>query len=85
MFTPSVPGSEVHTNAGSPKYPVMVWFHDGNFSTGSGDYGGYWPDYLVNEKVVVVTVNFRLGAFGFLSFDDDVVTGNMGLKDQVCL
>jgi acetylcholinesterase len=29
-----------------------------------------------------VTFNYRIGALGFLSLDDDVITGNMGLKDQ---
>lgn len=63
----------------------MVWFHDGKFDKGSGNYGNMRPDYLVHKGVVVVTVNYRLGVFGFLSFGNKELPGNMGLKDQVCL
>lgn len=63
----------------------MVWFHDGRFDKGSGNYGDVRPDYLVNKGVVVVTVNYRLGVFGFLSFGNKELPGNMGLKDQVGL
>ena len=41
------------------------------------------PDFLMDHEVVFVTFNYRLGVFGFLSTEDDVVPGNNGLKDQV--
>lgn len=82
IYTPSIPSSEKHANLGNPQYPVMIWFHDGDFSSGSADDIGR-PDHLVHKDVVVVTVNYRLGVFGFLSFDDSTLPGNMGLKDQV--
>ncbi|XP_067007344.2 juvenile hormone esterase [Anabrus simplex] len=62
---------------------VMVWIHGGAFIAGSGSTLMYGPDYLVEEDVVVVTINYRLGVLGFLSLYDPEVPGNMGLKDQV--
>lgn len=61
------------------KYPVIVFFHGGNFQTGSAN---DWPGHgLASRGMVVVTVNYRLGAFGFMSLGDSD-TGNYGLQDQ---
>lgn len=63
--------------------PVMVWFHGGAYLSGSGEAPKYDPDALVSEgDVVVVTVTYRLGVFGYLAADDDAVT-NAGLRDQI--
>ncbi|XP_063701626.1 esterase B1-like [Culicoides brevitarsis] len=64
--------------------PVFVWIHGGGFVFGSGSSQVYGPDYLVERDVVVVTVNYRLNIFGFLSLRDPKVgvPGNAGLKDQ---
>lgn len=77
VYTPKNPSTE-----GSLK-PVMVWLHGGGFAGGSGSSEIYGPDYLVAEDVVVVTLNYRLGPFGFLSLENEKVPGNAGLKDQV--
>ena len=63
----------------------MFWIHGGAFVWGHGGEDLYGPDYLITEDVVVVTINYRLGLFGFVSFDDPSleVPGNAGLKDQV--
>lgn len=42
----------------------MVFFHGGAFVTGSGSRDLYGPEYLVAEGVVLLTVNYRLGALG---------------------
>lgn len=44
----------------------------------------YGPDYLVEKDVILVTINYRLNIFGFLSLKDPKleVPGNAGLKDQ---
>jgi para-nitrobenzyl esterase len=65
--------------------PVMVWIHGGSLVTGSGDL--YDPTDLVRNGVVVVTINYRLGAFGFLAhpaFADSpgAPSGDYGLMDQ---
>ncbi|CAG7822764.1 unnamed protein product [Allacma fusca] len=60
--------------------PVMVYFHGGYFMAGSSKM--YQAKYFMDEDIVLVTVNYRLAALGFLNTGDDVVRGNMGLKDQ---
>lgn len=64
--------------------PVLVWIHGGGFIFGSGSTLLYGPDYLVEKDVIVVTINYRLNIFGFLSLKDPKlgVPGNAGLKDQ---
>lgn len=52
---------------GTGKRPVMVWFHGGGYQTGSGGSPRYDGTHLVTKRdVVVVTVNHRLNAFGYL-------------------
>ncbi|KAK3908894.1 Juvenile hormone esterase [Frankliniella fusca] len=62
--------------------PVMVYIHGGGFTYGSGTEAENGPDFLVRHGVILVTLNYRLGAFGFLNLDNDDIPGNMGLKDQ---
>ena len=63
--------------------PVMVWFHGGAYMSGSGEAPKYDPDALVTEgRVVVVTVSYRLGIFGYLNPHADG-EGNLGLRDQI--
>ncbi|XP_047535130.1 esterase FE4-like [Vanessa atalanta] len=78
VYTPKLP--EMNTKP----LPVMVFVHGGGFIYSNGivkkDLG---PDYLIDNDVVVVTFNYRLGVLGFLSLDIPEAPGNMGLKDQV--
>uniref|UniRef100_A0A182QUV2 Carboxylic ester hydrolase n=1 Tax=Anopheles farauti TaxID=69004 RepID=A0A182QUV2_9DIPT len=64
--------------------PVMLWIHGGAFMRGSSGTEMYGPDYLIQKDVVLVTFNYRIGAFGFLSFESKelAIPGNGGLKDQ---
>lgn len=69
----------------SSRYPVVVWIPGGGFVLGAGSQ--YDPTRLVTQGgVVVVTVNYRLGALGFLRTSalaaEDPVAGNYGLADQ---
>jgi para-nitrobenzyl esterase len=65
--------------------PVLVWVHGGSLRTGESD--EYNPAGLVRDGVVVVTINYRLGALGFLA-DSALAShpggpaGNYGLMDQ---
>ncbi|KAB0797807.1 hypothetical protein PPYR_08800 [Photinus pyralis] len=62
--------------------PVIVYIHGGGFMADSGDPRLYGPDILLDKDLVYVTMNYRIGALGFLSLEDDVLPGNNGLKDQ---
>ncbi|XP_063619547.1 juvenile hormone esterase-like [Cydia splendana] len=64
-------------------YPVMVFIHGGGYKTGSSSAYLYNPQPLVKKGVIVVTVNYRLGPFGFLCLRIKGAPGNAGLKDQV--
>jgi len=68
------------SNVDKPYQSVMIWIHGGGFTQGSGN--DYTPTSLIREGVIVVSINYRLGPFGFLTFGNDLVSGNMGLKDQ---
>ncbi len=68
--------------------PVLVWVHGGGFTTGTGSAPLYRGGALARSgDVVVVTINYRLGALGFLGHpvldDGGGQLGNYGLADQV--
>jgi para-nitrobenzyl esterase len=81
----------VWTTAKSPsdKRPVMVWIYGGAFNGGSGSVPDYDGDALSKKGPVLVTFNYRLGAFGFFSHpeltkeSDRGASGNYGLMDQI--
>ncbi len=86
VWTPELPESP--TSAPGSGRPVMVWIHGGGFTGGSGSVFLYRGGDLVrNGDAVVVTLNYRLGALGFLGHralaDGDGHVGNWGLHDQV--
>jgi para-nitrobenzyl esterase len=68
--------------------PVMVWIHGGSFTGGSGSTPWYnGTHFAIHGDVVVVTLNYRLGALGFLHLADLApelaMSGNSGLLDQI--
>lgn len=64
--------------------PVMVWFHGGAYVAGGGESSKYDPTLLaVQGGVVVVTVTYRLGIFGYLAPPDADGADNVGLRDQI--
>ncbi|XP_055371593.1 juvenile hormone esterase-like, partial [Condylostylus longicornis] len=63
--------------------PVLVYIHGGAYKFGSGSSLVHGPQYLLDEEIVLVTFNYRLGPFGFLSSDSKDATGNFAFKDQV--
>jgi len=67
----------------SKKRAVMVYFHGGAYIMGGGASFFFGPGYLLEQNVVLVTFNYRLGPLGFLSTSDNVAVGNQGLRDQV--
>jgi para-nitrobenzyl esterase len=76
IWTPDVAG----------RAPVLVWLHGGAYTSGSGGQDWYAGDALAERGVVVVTVNYRLGALGFLYLAElaaGMGAGNFGLLDQL--
>jgi para-nitrobenzyl esterase len=71
------------------KLPVLVWIHGGGFQEGSGSVPIYRGSGLAGRGVVVVSINYRLGLFGFLAHPDltreagNRVAANFGLQDQI--
>ncbi len=60
---------------------MLVWIHGGAFTIGAGHQAIYDGHKFASRDCVLVTINYRLGAFGFLTLDD--ITGAEGLADQV--
>ncbi|MEV8274689.1 carboxylesterase/lipase family protein [Microbacterium sp. NPDC077184] len=69
--------------------PVMVWVHGGAYTFGSGSQPLYDGEALAARGTVIVTINYRIGALGFLdlsakSTDAHPFDGNLALKDVLC-
>lgn len=65
--------------------PVIVWIYGGGFNQGAATLPLYDGTFLAGEaKAVVVSLNYRLGPFGFLFLPEKDCGGNMGLWDQQC-
>jgi para-nitrobenzyl esterase len=73
----------------SRRRPVLVWIHGGAFMMGSGATPLYSGTHFARRgDVVVVTLNYRLGALGFLNLrqlrpGDETAPSNLGLRDQI--
>lgn len=73
----------------SDRLPVMVWIHGGGFTVGSGSLPAYDGEALAHRGIILVTLNYRLGALGFfahpaLSHESaHRASGNYGLLDQI--
>lgn len=73
----------------SERLPVMVWLHGGGFTVNAGSAPAYDGEALARRGVIVVTLNYRLGALGFLAHpalsreSERGVSGNYALLDQL--
>lgn len=73
----------------SAKLPVMVWIHGGDHQDGSGSDAFYESNALASHGVVTVSINYRLGLFGYFAHPDlraesvHGVSGNYGTLDQI--
>lgn len=74
---------------GARDLPVLVWIHGGSFVWGAGSDPLYDGAALARRGAVVVSINYRLGIFGYLAHPElsaespDGVSGNYGLLDQI--
>jgi len=77
----------IPSNSGPTKLPVLVWIHGGGYSTGSGINWNVGP-LAAAQNVVTVSINYRLGAFGFLAHpalsaeENPPRSGNYGILDM---
>lgn len=78
VFTPVLNAEKNNT-----KLPVVFWIFSGGLRDGAARFRYTSPEYWMDEEVILVTFNYRVGIFGFLSTGDSVIPGNYGLKDQV--
>jgi para-nitrobenzyl esterase len=81
VFTPA-------GQSGHGKLPVMFWIHGGGYTGGSASEPRHNGDFLPLKGVVLVTINYRLGIFGFLATPELAkegggAAGNYGLMDMV--
>ena len=85
----------LYLNVATPEWPpkaprpVMAWIHGGSNLSGSGEAPAFEERALVRRGIVWVTINYRLGALGFLAHPELVgesphrASGNYGLMDQI--
>uniref|UniRef100_A0A6P7G6U5 Carboxylic ester hydrolase n=1 Tax=Diabrotica virgifera virgifera TaxID=50390 RepID=A0A6P7G6U5_DIAVI len=76
VYTPVKPSS-------GASLPVYFFIPGGAFVSLSGQISYLDPEYLVDFDIIIVTFNYRLGSFGFLTTLDETIPGNLGLKDQL--
>jgi para-nitrobenzyl esterase len=75
VTTPRQSASDTHL-------PVMVWWHGGGYTSGAGS--SYDAQRLADRgNVMVVTINYRLGVFGYLGMPGMAGGGDFGLADQI--
>jgi len=73
--------ADTYLNRNKELKPILVYIHGGSFVVGDG--AGYDASNIVAMKdIIVVTINYRLNALGFLGLEDTEATGNQALLDQ---
>jgi para-nitrobenzyl esterase len=81
VWTPSL--------SATSKLPVVVFLHGGGFNEGSGSIAVYDGEDLAKKNIVVVTINYRVGIFGFFAHpaltaeSPEHSSGNYGILDQI--
>jgi para-nitrobenzyl esterase len=93
-FTPGMSEDCLYLNVwtaakGGERRPVFVWIHGGGYGAGSGSEPRHDGAALARQGVVVVTINYRLGPFGFLAHpeltaeSESGASGNYALMDMI--
>jgi len=77
VYIPELPDSSAENRS------VMFWIFGGGLQIGNSYESTYGSGKLMGYDVISVTVNYRLGVFGFISMGDDVIPGNYGFWDQI--
>ncbi len=78
VWTPGLPDDR----SDGPTLPVLVWFHGGGFTSGSGGWDWYEGRNLAAVgEIIVVTANYRIGPLGYL-YLPELGVENLGVQDQ---
>ncbi|XP_053615032.2 juvenile hormone esterase [Plodia interpunctella] len=77
VYTPRLPDDQ------PLDLPVVVFLYNENFKMSHNASKEFGPDFFMNEDVILVTIQHRLGVLGFLSFEDDLLPGNNGIRDVI--
>jgi cholinesterase len=80
VYTRGVGGDGDGSSRDGGLLPIVVWIHGGGFSIGSGSDFFYGPYRAMDEPIVLVTINYRLGVLGFATGPG--IPANLGLLDQ---
>ncbi|MBE3044892.1 carboxylesterase family protein, partial [Candidatus Bathyarchaeota archaeon] len=86
IWTPHLPHTHPHPGKARPEKlkAVMLWVHGGGFTGGTANDPVFDGGNLASRgDVVVVAINYRVGALGFLALDDGETNGNYGFSDAV--
>ncbi|KAE8740592.1 Carboxyl/Cholinesterase 46 [Frankliniella occidentalis] len=78
VYTPALPRETINVNL-----PVYFFIHGGLFQGGSPSTEMYGPDFLVQQDIVIVTIQYRVNSLGFGSLDTEEIPGNCALKDII--
>jgi para-nitrobenzyl esterase len=72
-------------DGGSTRLPVLVWFHGGGFTSGSGGWNWYdGRNLAAANEIIVVTANYRVGPLGYL-YLPELGVDNLGVQDQAAV
>ena len=76
-------------NTNETNLPILVYIHGGSLMTGSSAFSDYNGENLVKDGIIVITISYRLGVFGYFASEELInespnhTTGNYGLLDQI--
>lgn len=76
IHTPQLPSNQ-------NMLPVIVFLFNEHFRVSYNATKEYGNDFFMKEDVIIVTMNYRLGALGFVSYEDEVLPGNNGIRDVI--
>lgn len=83
IYTPAAQDTSKQQGKSQELYPVLAYIHGGGFFAGTPIRVVTPGEYLPLQGIILVTIQYRLGAFGFFSTGDSTAPGNYGMLDQV--
>ncbi|KAF9531081.1 cholinesterase [Crepidotus variabilis] len=84
IYTPFLPADSSEARKNKLLKPVLLWIHGGGFTSGQSNDAIFDGGNMASRNdLVYVSINYRLGALGFLALDNGVNKGNFGIADQI--